>query len=197
MSTDTEPSESWPALKAKARQKIAAYQPQKRPREEILQSSLIAFLEWLPENGRESVARDIVNATTDEALYEVFHTLLTGLAVPSKLRTDGMCEAIKITNRCPRIVKARSKQPSITDSPHAIWQRTVEGAASTPEPETPDSTFRACLLQRDGYRCVVTGEMDYDHWESIGGPDNTPSGDIECAHIIPLSYATWDKSSVT
>lgn len=98
MSTDTEPSESWPALKAKARQKVAAYQPQKRPREEVLQTSLIAFLEWLPETGRESVARDIVNATTDEALYEVFHTLLTGLAVPSKLRTDGMCEAIKIAN---------------------------------------------------------------------------------------------------
>lgn len=30
------------------------------------------------------MARDIVNASTDEALYIVFHNLLTGLAMPSK-----------------------------------------------------------------------------------------------------------------
>jgi hypothetical protein len=41
-------------------------------------------VEWLPEGGRESVARDIVNASTDENLYAVFHNLLTGLAAPSK-----------------------------------------------------------------------------------------------------------------
>ena len=32
------------------------------------------------------MARDIINATTDEDLYDVFYNLLTGLVVPSKSR---------------------------------------------------------------------------------------------------------------
>jgi hypothetical protein len=71
-----------------AKARIAKYQSQNpnRVHEEKLQPSLNAFVEWLPEGGRESVARDIVNASTDENLYDVFHNLLTGLAAPSKSR---------------------------------------------------------------------------------------------------------------
>jgi hypothetical protein len=54
--------------------------------EERLQPSLNAFIEWLPEGGRESVARDIISATTDKDLYDVFKNLLTGLAAPGKSR---------------------------------------------------------------------------------------------------------------
>jgi hypothetical protein len=54
--------------------------------EEKLQPSLNAFIEWLPEGGRESVARDIISAITDKDLYDVFKNLLTGLAAPSKSR---------------------------------------------------------------------------------------------------------------
>jgi hypothetical protein len=86
MTTDTESSETWPSLAEAAKARIAKYQPQNRVHEERLQPSLNAFVEWLPEGGRESVARDIINATTDEDLYNVFHNLLTGLAVPSKSR---------------------------------------------------------------------------------------------------------------
>ena len=86
ISTNTESSETWPALVEAAEERITKYQFQNRIHEEDLQVSLRAFIEWLPEGGRESVARDIVNATTDEVLYNVFHNLLTGLAVPSKYR---------------------------------------------------------------------------------------------------------------
>ena len=84
MSTDTESSETWPTLVVAAKERIARYQSQDRIHEEKLKPSLNAFVEWLPEKGRESVARDIVNSTTDEDLYDVFHNLLTGLALPSK-----------------------------------------------------------------------------------------------------------------
>jgi hypothetical protein len=86
MTTDTESSATLPALVEAAKERIARYQSQNRVNEEKLQPSLNAFVEWLPEGGRESVARDITNATTDKDLYAVFYNLLTGLALPSKSR---------------------------------------------------------------------------------------------------------------
>ena len=38
--------------------------------------------------------------------------------------------------------------------------------------------------------------MDTDYWETIGCPDDINFGPTEGAHIIPFSYASWDKSSV-
>jgi uncharacterized membrane protein YccC len=86
LSTITEASEAWKTLAEEARERITAYQSQNRVDEEKLKPSLDAFLEWLPEGGRESMARDIINTKTDEDLYSVFKNLVTGLAVPSKSR---------------------------------------------------------------------------------------------------------------
>lgn len=84
LSTNTE--SSLPESIEAAKKRITKYQSQNRLHEENLQPSLNAFLEWLPEGGRESIARDIINATTDKALYDVFNNLLTGLVLPSKFR---------------------------------------------------------------------------------------------------------------
>lgn len=86
MTAHTESSETWPFLAEASKARIAKYQPQNRVHEERLRPFLNAFVEWLPEGGRESVARDIINATTDENLYDVFHNLFTGFALLSKSR---------------------------------------------------------------------------------------------------------------
>ncbi|KAJ5400540.1 hypothetical protein N7465_011029 [Penicillium sp. CMV-2018d] len=175
MSTDAEPSASWPSVAAAAKERIEKYQPEHRSHEQILQPSLNAFIEWLPEGGRESVARDIINATTDKDLHDVFYNLLTGLAIP---------------------MKARSKQPSITGSPYSKRQRNVEAVAATlNEPEARDPTFRSLCLQRDRNCCVITGQMDTSHWDKLGCPTDINFGPTEGAHIIPFSYASWDKTS--
>ncbi|KAF5865276.1 hypothetical protein ETB97_004859 [Aspergillus alliaceus] len=175
MSTDTESSATWPSLAAAAKERLAKYQPEHRVHEHILQPSLDAFITWLPEGGRESVARDIVNATTDKDLYDVFHNLLTGLAVP---------------------MKARSKQQSVTESPHPRRQANVEAVAATlKQPETRDPAFRDLCLRRDHNCCVITSQMDTDYWEKLGCPDDINFGPTEGTHIIPFSYASWDKSS--
>ena len=84
LSTITAASEDWTTLAEEARERISTYKTKDRPNEKKLQPSFNAFLKWLPEGGRESMARDIINATTDEDLYSVFNNLVTGLAVPSK-----------------------------------------------------------------------------------------------------------------
>lgn len=121
------------------------------------------------------MARDIVNASTDEDLYTVFHNLLTGLAKP---------------------MKAVSKLPSVTSSPHSKRLQNVETVAATLDtPETRSERFRNKCFQRDSYRCVVTGDMDEEHWKALGSPKEVDFGPLEAAHIIPLAYASWDKSS--
>ena len=61
-------------------------------------------------------------------------------------------------------------------------------------PQARDSKFGDLCLQRDSYRCVVTGEMDTDYWEkTLGCPEGVDFSEVRAAHIIPLNYATWDK----
>jgi hypothetical protein len=93
-------------------------------------------------------------------------------------------------------VKARSKQPSVTESPHPRRQANVEAVAATlDKPEIRDPAFRDLCLRRDGNCFIATGQMDTDHWEKIGCPDDIYFARTEGAHIIPFSYASWDKSS--
>ena len=84
--TDTTDSESLPALLIAARQRISEYQMQNRPFENIMQSSLNALLDYLPDSGLESMARDILQTNTDDDLYNVFHNIFTGLAKPSRFK---------------------------------------------------------------------------------------------------------------
>jgi hypothetical protein len=96
-----------------------------------------------------------------------------------------------------KTVKARSKQPSITDSPHPKRQENVDIVATTlDKPETRNLSFRDMCLRRDSHRCVVTGHIDTTYWEKLGCPEEVDYWPLEAAHIIPFAYASWDKSSV-
>ncbi|EAW11918.1 uncharacterized protein ACLA_006760 [Aspergillus clavatus NRRL 1] len=175
LSTEPEPSETWSALEEAAKQRIRKYKPLDRPHEEKLPQSLEACLEWLPEGSRELLARDIKGVTSDDELYHIFYNLLTRLMVP---------------------MKVRSRQSSITSSPPTKSQHPVEVVASTlDQSNTRDHNFRDMCPRRDDYRCILTGDIDTDHWETLGSPEGVWHMDVQAAHIIPFSYASWDKSS--
>ncbi|OJJ47740.1 hypothetical protein ASPZODRAFT_63861 [Penicilliopsis zonata CBS 506.65] len=173
--TDKASSEARPGLVDAAKERVGNYQAQNRPNEDKLQPGLLAFLEWLPDHGCISLARDILKLNSDKDLYDVYHNLLTALATP---------------------MKARSKQGSITASPHPKRQNNVDIAAITlDEPQTCLDAFRDQCLKRDSHRCVVTGEMENDRWYKEGASDDVHHGFLEAAHIIPFAYASWDSSS--
>ncbi|KAK2788760.1 hypothetical protein FQN52_006516 [Onygenales sp. PD_12] len=170
-----DPPDAWTALAEQAKARVSAYRRHGKPHEENLQPSLNAFIDWLPEKGWESIARDILDAKTDGALYAVFHNLLTALVAP---------------------MKARSRPPSITPSPLPKREENVEAVAATLEtPETRKRAFRDSCFKRDKYRCVITGGTDTSHWKELGRPDDMAHGQLEAAHIIPFAYGSWDKSS--
>ncbi|RAL02491.1 HNH endonuclease signature motif containing protein, partial [Aspergillus ibericus CBS 121593] len=175
-STDVETEETWPSLRKEAEARIANYTHQKRPNEDKLQASLNAFLQWLPEGGRESIARDIVGASTDDKLHEGFSNLLSALAMP---------------------MKTRSRPGTVTSSPHTRRLQSVEAVATTlDQPTERQRSFRNDCLRRDGYRCVISGELDINTWEARGLPTDVDFGPVEAGHIIPFSYASWPYSSV-
>lgn len=68
-------------------------------------------------------------------------------------------------------------------------------ASKLDQPSIRTEDFRELCLKRDGYRCVVTGQMEVKHWIKCKRPADIPKGHVEAAHIIPISYASWDKAS--
>lgn len=101
-----------------------------------------------------------------------------------------------------KAVKARTRmssfgQSSTSHSSHAGRLESVETfVATSDKPETRDASFQTMCFRRDSYRCVVTGQMDTDHWKMLGSPKDIYSGRIGGTHIIPSVYATGRKSSV-
>ncbi|CRL26460.1 unnamed protein product [Penicillium camemberti] len=169
LSTDT--ADSLTSLEQDARVKIQAYENQSLRYETLLKSGLNAFLTWLPEAGRTSIARDIIKTSSDRELYDVFINLFTGLAAP---------------------MKSRSKAPSVVESSHSKRQEHVDIVASTlDQPERRDPSFAAQLQLRDNYRCVITGQLNTDQWEHEGEPENVFHAPTEGAHIIPFAFASW------
>ncbi|KAJ5130237.1 uncharacterized protein N7515_006276 [Penicillium bovifimosum] len=173
LSTDT--ADPLPSLEKDARAKIQGYKNQSLRYDTLLKSGLNAFLTWLPEAGRTSLARDVIETSSDRQLYDVFLNLFTGLAAP---------------------MKSRSKTPSVVESPHSKRQEHVDTVASTlDQPERRDPSFAAQLQLRDNYRCVITGQLNTDRWEHEGEPENVFYGPTEGTHIIPFAFASWQGVS--
>ncbi|OJD15397.1 hypothetical protein AJ78_04329 [Emergomyces pasteurianus Ep9510] len=87
-----------------------------------------------------------------------------------------------------------SRQTSVSSSPHEKGRNNAEFmTGSLSISQSRDSKFRQTFLQRDNYKCVVTRWMDTKHWTKLGRPSNVPFRDLEAAHIIPLSYASWNN----
>lgn len=65
------------------------------------------------------------------------------------------------------------------------------------DPQHRERQFRDKVLYRDRFRCVVTKDMDYNHWEKVGEPAAIMYSELEAAHIIPLPLASWKESPVS
>ncbi|KAJ5213049.1 hypothetical protein N7449_000218 [Penicillium cf. viridicatum] len=171
----TETAVSLPSLENSARVKIRDYENQSLRYDKLVQSGLNAFLTWLPEAGRTSLARDINETSSDRHIYDVFLNLFTGLAAP---------------------MKSRSRTPSVVESPLPKRQEHVDIVASTlDQSQKRDPVFKAQLQLRDNYRCVITGQLNTDRWQHEGEPENVHFGPTEGAHIIPFAFASWQGVS--
>lgn len=85
---EPEPPETWPELARLAKERINRYasasSKKARKGDEKLKPCMIALLDWLPEEGRESAAHDMLKSITDDMLYDMFQNIRTCLLFPSK-----------------------------------------------------------------------------------------------------------------
>jgi hypothetical protein len=95
-------------------------------------------------------------------------------------------------------VKAHSRTPSVTESPHANRQENAEIVAAhmDDESQSREEKFRNDCLQRDGRQCAVSGVMDIDEWKKRNCPEDVIASDLEGAHIIPYAYGSWRGKQV-
>ncbi|PSS08588.1 hypothetical protein M430DRAFT_37402 [Amorphotheca resinae ATCC 22711] len=164
--------ESWTVLSDLARRRVNRYETKSRGSlESKLTACLLACIDHLPDGGRESLARNIRKADTDDDLHAVFSSLCTGLLCP---------------------MKANSARGTITPSPHSQGEENAEMMlARLLDPNRRSSEFRDTLLRRDDYRCVVSNQMDQKRYDEIGSPDDINNAEVEGAHIIPFNYGKW------
>lgn len=68
-----------------ARTRIAGYKPANRGKhEDLVQSSLQAFLQYLSDAGQHAIAKDIIDLEDDNAIFEYFFNVYTGLRTRSE-----------------------------------------------------------------------------------------------------------------
>ncbi|OJD15621.1 hypothetical protein AJ78_04141 [Emergomyces pasteurianus Ep9510] len=81
-------------------------------------------------------------------------------------------------------MKTTSRKTSVSSSPQSLSVY-----------QSRDSKFRETCLQRDKYKCMVTKEMDINHWGQIDYPSDVLFGDVEAAHIIPFTSTVCINSN--
>ncbi|OJD10285.1 hypothetical protein AJ78_08650 [Emergomyces pasteurianus Ep9510] len=171
LSTETG-DETWEVLSSQATDRINKYVQANRKKDDKVISTLLALLEWLPDEGKLSFARDILACDNDDQLHAVFWNLVTGLLFQ---------------------MKTISRITSVSSSPHEKRRNNAEVVATfLSGPQSRDSKFRRTCLRRDSYKCVVTKQMETENWANLGHPSDVSFGDLEAAHIIPFSYASWN-----
>ncbi|PGH11310.1 hypothetical protein AJ79_04926 [Helicocarpus griseus UAMH5409] len=174
----TEILDDLPDLIKSAKQKINAYFPTGK-QDEKLPACLNAFLDYLPETGCKSVAKDVLQCGDDsEMLFEVFENLYTSFLVP---------------------MKAISRSAPVTQSSHSAQGNQTEAGASEllESPLRRQQRFREDCLQRDGYRCLISGLIDREHFRESGSTEEEDVAGLDAAHIIPFSYSSFEETEVS
>ncbi|KAI9369107.1 hypothetical protein BJX61DRAFT_549831 [Aspergillus egyptiacus] len=164
----------WEALKAQALEVLSRYHPSKGDADAKLFATCHALLEFLPEGGREAIARDIIKAQTDDQLFDTFRNVVTCLLIP--VRAAG--------GRTPTI-----QSPFSDNQEDEMAER-----AKLTKSQVRGQQFVDGCFNRDNHKCVISRFLDEEEWEKQGEPIDILYGQLEAAHIIPFSFGKFDKS---
>lgn len=90
------------------------------------------------------------------------------------------------------LVKARGQTPSVVSFSDSLLRRDDPSHA-----EREMKQLRNDCLERDGWKCVITGAYDPDAPSTMDIDDaSAPSDDSECAHIIPFAFSDHSNTGV-
>ncbi|KAG5290353.1 hypothetical protein I7I50_00078 [Histoplasma capsulatum G186AR] len=157
-----------------ARMKISAYKPQSLNDNTI--SILTAFLDDLPQEGKQNLISFILTCENDNVLFILSQHLKSAILLSLRARTT----------------------PYVTPSPLPGAEDLVNVVSSQmtrSSDRNSQSKLKQQCLKRDGYRCLVTGAYDHEHAAGNVRDDllqNT--AETELAHIIPFALGKFRTS---
>lgn len=153
------------------------------------------FMQVLPHQGRKNLCDDIISC--EDRLLELKTSIIWSLVIPSKFSIVQAIVCLKILVVLTLfVVKARGRTPAITPSPRADADADVNRVAAAIEPSQRTVKLKNDCLERDGWKCVVSGLYDSVAAAMIETPEDSMAEESECAHIIPFTYANFSPSQV-
>ncbi|KAG5287209.1 hypothetical protein I7I48_03078 [Histoplasma ohiense] len=152
------------------RMRISAYKP--RSPDDNTSSILTAFLDNLPQEGKQNLIPFIATCEDDEILFTLSQHLKSAILL--SLRT--------------------LKTPDVTPSPLPDAEDLVNLVSSEmtrPSDRNSQRKLKKNCLERDGYRCLVTGYYDYKHGAGKQNDSSNVTGNTDLAHIIPFALGKF------
>ncbi|PTU19396.1 hypothetical protein P175DRAFT_0494530 [Aspergillus ochraceoroseus IBT 24754] len=158
--------------KTKLDQKLNSYTPLE-PTDKT-KDFLRDFFKILPPDGKKNLAGDVSGCANDEELRQLVQSIRTGLLIPMKAQGG--------------------KTPTeITPSPRSGVEDSIENLNSLniePISRSSQSQLRHHCLERDGNKCLATGQYSHSHPH----PQNAITTHLEAAHIIPFALGSFQAN---
>ncbi|KAJ5617297.1 hypothetical protein N7537_002411 [Penicillium hordei] len=165
-------SSSETASPSKLDRKLNSYTPLK-PTDKT-KDFLRDFFKVLPPDGKENLAGDVSGCANDEKLRQLIQSIRSGLLIPMKAQGG--------------------KTPTeITPSPRSGVEDSIENLKSLniePISRSSPSQLRHRCLERDGNKCLATGQYSHSH----AHPRNAITTHLEAAHIIPFALGSFQAN---
>ncbi|OQE20482.1 hypothetical protein PENSTE_c013G04765 [Penicillium steckii] len=126
------------------------------------------FYSVLDEEGKEHLEVDVAGCSDDLEIRELARSIRTGLVIPMKTQ-GGLTPTVS-----PRFELEDPIANLMSEDNDPISRNLQQ--------------IRENCLQRDGFKCVVTGYYSRTHPR----PPSALTGNLETAHIIPFTLGTFD-----
>ncbi|KAF8449896.1 hypothetical protein BDZ91DRAFT_669441 [Kalaharituber pfeilii] len=139
---------------------------------------LRSFMKCIPRDGQHNLSQEILACSNDE-LRELASNLITGVLIP---------------------LKAAGPTPAVTPSPCFGAEGNVEEIASELEPITRNEQrwLKASCLERDNYRCVLSGIYDQNAVSKgqivLPAGSDMDTGFTQAVHILPFAIGNFGES---
>ncbi|KUM55595.1 hypothetical protein ACN42_g11656 [Penicillium freii] len=160
------------SLKTNLDRKLNSYAPLKST--DKTKEFLRDFFKILSPDGKRNLAGDVSGCANDEMLRQLVQSIRNGLLIPMKAQGG--------------------KTPSeITPSPRSGVEDSIENLKSLniePISRSSQSQLRHHCLERDGNKCLATGQYSHSH----AHPRNAITTHLEAAHIILFALGSFQAN---
>ncbi|KAJ5226702.1 uncharacterized protein N7469_006708 [Penicillium citrinum] len=136
---------------------------------------LMDFFSVLATDGKRNLQDDVSKCADDTTVRQLAESIRTGLVVPMKAQGG----------RTPTVLIS-SPRHGLEDSIQDIMSQNI-----SPITRNLQYRLREHCLERDGFKCVVTGLWSRVH----SHPAGAPTGNLETAHIIPFPLGAFESSN--